>query len=90
MSETTHTNDSSRPVDNRPALIALALGVCSLPATLTVLGGIVLGIAAIIIGFVGIAWSHRMDGAGESIAAGGIAAGMFGMALSAAIPLFLG
>ena len=83
MSETT------RPVDNRPAVTALALGLLSLPATITVYGGIVLGIAAIIVGFVGVSRSHRLEGAGESIAAGGIAAGMFGMALSSAIPMLL-
>ena len=78
-----------RALDNRPAVAALALGVLSLPAALTVVGGMVAGIAAIIVGFVGVSRSHRMDGAGEGIAAGGIAAGMFGMALASAVTLFL-
>ena len=82
-------SDASRALDNRPAVAALALGLLSLPATLTVLGGIVLGLAAIVVGFVGVARSHRLDGAGEGLAAGGIAAGMFGMALASAIPMFL-
>ena len=78
-----------RALHNRPAVAALTLGVVSLPAALTVVGGMLMGVAAIIVGFVGVSRSHRMDGAGEGIAAGGIAAGMFGMALASAITLFL-
>jgi hypothetical protein len=80
---------AARALHNRAAVIALTAGLLSLPAALTVVGGVVLGVAAIIVGFVGVARSHHMDGAGEGIAAGGIAAGMFGLGLATAIPLFL-
>ncbi|MPZ73531.1 MAG: hypothetical protein GEU74_09920 [Nitriliruptorales bacterium] len=83
------TGGSARPIDNRPAVAALATGLLSLPATLTVIGGMVLGIVAIIVGFVGVSHSRHLGGAGEGLAAGGIAAGMFGMALATAIPMFL-
>jgi hypothetical protein len=78
-----------RTLDNRPAVAALTLGVLSLPAALTVVGGMLMGIAAIIVGFVGVSRSHHLNGVGEGIAAGGIAAGMFGMAMASAITLFL-
>lgn len=74
---------------NRPAVVALALGVASLPAGLTLIGGIVLGLAAIVVGFFGVARSHQLDGAGEGIAAAGVITGMFGMAFGAALGLFL-
>lgn len=74
---------------NRPAVAALGLGVASLPAGVTLVGGIVLGIAAIVVGFAGVARSHRIDGAGEGLAVAGIITGMFGMALGAALGLFL-
>lgn len=85
----TDTDHPRRPMDNRPAVAALAIGVLSLPATLTVVGGIVLGITAIIVGFFGVARARHLDGAGEGLAAAGIGTGMFGMALAAAIPMFL-
>ena len=53
-------SESTRPIDNRPALAALVMGLLSLPATITVYGGIVLGIAAIVVGFVGVSRSHRL------------------------------
>ena len=74
---------------NRTAAIALGLGVVSLPAALTLLGGIVLGLAGIIVGFVGVARSHHLEGRGEGMAVAGIILGALGMSLPAALALFL-
>ncbi len=78
-----------RAMDNRLAVVAFVLGLASLPGALTVIGGIVLGLAAVIAGFAGVARSHRLGGAGAGVAAWGIGAGMFGMAFGSAIPMFL-
>lgn len=74
---------------NRPAAGALVLGLVSLPAALTVVLGILLGLAAIVTGFFGVARSHQLDGAGEGYAVAGVITGMFGLALGGGLGLFL-
>lgn len=83
--------DGSLPgaVANRPAVAALALGVLSLPGALTLVLGLLLGLAAVILGFVGVNRARALEGAGEGLAVGGIITGMFGMALGAALGLLL-
>jgi hypothetical protein len=83
------TEDRVSAAGNRPALIALIVGVLSLPAALTYVGGMVLGFAAVIAGFVGVARSRHLEGAGEGFAVAGVILGMFGMALPVAVSLFL-
>ncbi len=81
---------AQREAVNRPAWAALVLGVLSLPAALTYVGGMLLGLAAIIVGFVGVARSRHLQARGEGQAVAGIILGMLGMALPAALSLFLG
>ena len=83
------TPDRRAGIANRPAVVALVLGVVSLPAALTYIGGMILGFAAIVAGFVGVARSRELDGRGEGFAVAGIILGMFGMALPVGVSLFL-
>ena len=80
---------TTAPAANRPAVGALVLGLVSVPAALTYIGGIVLGLAGIIVGFVGVARSRPLDGRGEGMAVAGIILGALGMSLPAAMALFL-
>lgn len=77
------------PAANRPAVGALVLGILSLPAALTYIGGMVLGFAAVVVGFVGVAKAHQLAGRGQGQAVAGVVLGMFGMALPVAVSLFL-
>ena len=86
----TQPEPKTRVTDNRPALAGLVAGVLSLPAALTYVGGLVLGLAAVILGFVGVAASHKLEGRGETAAVAAVILGMLGMALPVAIALFLG
>ena len=83
-------SDRPTPTANRPAVAAAGLGILSLPGALTVLLGMLLGMAAVIIGFYGVAVAKRLDDAGQGLAVTGIVTGMFGMAFGAAAGMFLG
>lgn len=74
---------------NRPAAVGLGVGFASLPAALTFVGGLVLGLAAVILGFLGVARSHELDGAGEGLSVAAVVLGMLGMAIPVAISVFL-
>ena len=74
---------------NIPAAAALVAGLLSVPTALTYLGGIVFGLTAIIVGFVGVARSHHLEGRGEGMAVAGIILGALGMSLPAAMAMFL-
>lgn len=74
---------------NRLAVAALALGVLSVPAAVTYIGGLILGFTAVVLGFVGVAKAHHLDGRGQGQAVAGVVLGMFGMALPVAVSLFL-
>ena len=83
------TTDETAGTANRPAVAALVVGLLSLPAALTYVGGLVLGFAALILGFVGVARSRELDARGERLAVAGIVLGMLGMAVPVAMALFL-
>ena len=83
------TPDARAGGANRPAVAALVVGLLSLPGALTYLLGVVLGLAAIVLGFLGVAKSRELDAAGERMAVAGIVLGMLGMALPVALALFL-
>ena len=83
------TGSRDSALNNRAAVAATALGVLSVPAALTYVFGLVFGLAAIVLGFVGVAKSRQLDAAGEGLAVAGIVLGMLGMALPVAIALFL-
>lgn len=74
---------------NTPAVAAVGFGILSVPAGLTYIGGLVLGFAAMILGFVGVAKSRQLDARGEGLAVAGIVLGMLGMAVPVAISVFL-
>ena len=74
---------------NRPAVAALVLGIASLPAALTAVGGMVLGLAAIVTGFFGVARAGHLAGTGQGAAVTGVVTGMLGMGLGGALGLFL-
>lgn len=83
------TSPARRTGSNRPAVAALTVGILSLPAVLTFLGGMILGFAAVVLGFVGVARSRELDARGEGLAVAGVILGMLGMSAPAAISLFL-
>ena len=82
-------SDRSTARPNATAVAALVVGVLSVPAALTYIGGLVLGFAAVILGFFGVAKSRQLDARGEGLAVAGIILGMLGMALPVALSLFL-
>ena len=82
------TSDAAQP-SNRTALAALIVGVLSLPGALTYVLGLVGGLVAVLLGFVGVARSRQLDARGEGMAVAGIVLGMLGMALPVAMSLFL-
>ena len=82
-------SQSARRTVNTPAVAALVTGLLSLPASLTYIGGLLLGFTAVILGFFGVARSHQLDGRGEGQSVAGIILGMLGLALPVALSLFL-
>ena len=84
------TPEGRAGVTNRPAVGALVVGLLSLPGALTYVLGVVLGLSAIVLGFLGVAKSRQLDAAGEGLAVAGIVLGMLGMALPVAMAVFLG
>lgn len=85
----TQPGSDARLADNRPALAGLVAGVLSLPAALTYVGGLLLGLTAVILGFVGVAASQKLEGRGEGLSVAAIILGMLGMALPVAMALSL-
>lgn len=83
------TAERSGATRNGAASAALVLGIASLPGALTIILGILLGLAAIVTGFFGVARSHQLDGAGEGHAVAGVITGMFGLALGGGLGMFL-
>lgn len=83
-------SDRPAPTANRPAVAAAGLGVLSLPGALTIVLGLLLGMAAVLIGFYGVSVAKRLDDAGQGLAVTGIITGMFGMALGGGAGMFLG
>lgn len=72
------------------AIAALVLGVLSLPAILTVFGGILLGLIAIILGIVALRGASKGKNGGKGLAIGGLVTGAIGLIVSAAILAFVG
>jgi len=64
------------------AIAALVLGLLSLPATFTVIGGILLGLLAIIFGVIAVRRFNRGQGGGKGMAIAGIVTGALGLVLS--------
>ena len=64
------------------AIAALVLGVLAVLSSWTVIGGILLGLVAIILGFIALSRAKRGQGGGKAMAIIGIIAGALGMVLS--------
>ncbi|MPZ73532.1 MAG: DUF4190 domain-containing protein [Nitriliruptorales bacterium] len=69
------------PATNGTATASLVIGIVSLPAIITVLGGLVLGLAAIVLGVLGLRQARDLGGAGRGQAIGGIVAGAVSVVL---------
>lgn len=67
---------------------ALVTAIVSLPAALSVVGGFLLGIAAIVLGFLGYRRAKRGEATNGGIAIAGIVLGVLGIVLSAAVIAF--
>jgi len=67
------------------AIAALVLGILSLPAILTVVGGIVLGLIAIILGIVAARGASKGKNGGKGLAITGIVLGALGLVVSVII-----
>jgi hypothetical protein len=68
---------------------ALVLGILSLPALVTVVGGVVLGILAIIFGFLGRGRVKRREADNGGMALAGIILGFVSLAISVLVVLFV-
>lgn len=73
---------------NGVAIAALIVGILSLPAVVTIIFAPILGIVAIILGFIGLGRASQAGGAGRGMAIGGIVTGALGILLT--VLLFLG
>lgn len=78
-----------RWTDNPPAALALGIGLLSLPGALTLVLGVVLGVVAIVVGFVGVTRAMALNGTGQGLAVAGIISGAVGFALPVALTFFL-
>lgn len=73
---------------NGMAVGALVLGLLSVPLGIIVLGGL-LGLVAVILGFIGVSRAQAMGGTGKGMAITGIVSGFLGM-LAAGVVVALG
>lgn len=64
---------------NALAIAALVVGILSLPAIFTVIFGVILGIAAIVLGVMGVKKARDLQGSGRGLAIGGIVTGTIGL-----------
>jgi hypothetical protein len=67
---------------------ALITAIVSLPAAVSVFGGFLLGIVAIVLGFIGYRRAKRGEATNGGIAIAGIVLGLLGIVLSAAVIAF--
>lgn len=78
--------EQTAPVQPRPtngmAIAALVCGLLSVPLFLTIIGGILLGLAAIILGVLGVRFANAHRGSGKGMAITGIVSGLLGLLLS--------
>jgi amino acid transporter len=73
---------------NGLGIAALVVGILSLPAVLTVFGGFVLGLVAIVLGFIGYRRAKKGAATNGGIAIAGIVIGLLGIVLNAALIAF--
>jgi hypothetical protein len=73
---------------NGLGITALVLAILSLPAALTVFGGFILGLVAIVLGFIGYRRVKKGEATNGGVAIAGIVLGLLGIILSAALIAF--
>ncbi len=73
---------------NGLGIAALITAILSLPAALTVFGGFLLGIAAVVLGFVGYRRAKSGEATNGGIAIAGVVLGVLGIILSACVIAF--
>ena len=71
------------------AVAALVLGILALLSFITIIGGIALGLVAVILGFIARGKARAGTGSGSGLALGGIITGLIGMLLALAFGAFL-
>lgn len=67
---------------NGLAIAALVVGILALLSFFTIIGGLLLGLVAVVLGVMGLSKSKHMNGSGRGIAIGGIVTGVIGALLS--------
>jgi len=70
------------------AIAALVLGILALLSSITIIGGILLGLLAVILGIVAAAKAKKGTGGGRGLAITGIVLGVLGIVISGAIIAF--
>ncbi|HVM26554.1 MAG TPA: DUF4190 domain-containing protein [Mycobacteriales bacterium] len=70
------------PMKNGLGIAALVVGVLSLPAAFTIIGGVVLGLLAIVLGLVGRGRAKRGEADNGGMALAGVVLGALGVVLS--------
>ncbi|NYG54630.1 DUF4190 domain-containing protein [Nocardioides perillae] len=70
------------------AIAALVLGALALLTCWTIVGGIVLGVAALVVGLVALGRARKSTGGGKGLAIAGIVLGVLGAVLSGALLAF--
>lgn len=76
---------AARPVRNGMGVAALTLGILAIVTSITVIGGILLGIIAVVLGAVGRGRASSGEATNSGVAAAGIVTGVIGALLSIAL-----
>ena len=77
-----------RPLGSGMAITALVLGILAVVFCWTVIGGVLFGLVAIVLGFVASRRARRGVAAGRGLAIAGIVLGLLGLLLSIALIAF--
>lgn len=72
----------ARPPRNGIGVAALVLGVVAIVASITVVGGVILGIIALVLGFIGRSRAKKGEATNGGVALAGIITGAVGVVLS--------
>lgn len=73
---------------NGMAVAALVLGIFAIITSFTVFGGVILGILALVFGFISSARAKRGEAEGRGMAIGGIVTGIVGLVIAVALIAF--
>lgn len=72
----------ARPVRNGVGIAALIFGILAILTSITVVGGVLLGIVAIVLGFIGRSRFKKREATNGGVALAGIITGALGLVLS--------